>query len=314
MKAISIGEPLFNKLRKNFLFSGCIHSLFSEVCNINIDSIISDRNFEQLNSSNRFFITLTSELVGQGPFNIVLDSRNWKSFFSQIKIGNKVKVSLNNIFISSGNIVFFNKTYKWKAEVSPFKKSDLFWLNKNISKVRDYIPEKRLNNSFQVEIESAQKQFTESILKRDFFKFKESAQSLCGLGPGLTPAGDDFLAGFMIGVITFQYIFLDYNLAEEINQSILKFIQSRTHILSLNFLKLASQGLVTERVKDFLKALISSSQTELLEKCNRLFLWGSTSGIDLATGVISAYEVLGSEVWHRGRTSKRAVCGFQRWS
>ena len=41
----------------------------------------------------------------------------------------------------------------------------------------------------------------EGVRKRDARRIDEAVRGLIGLGPGLTPSGDDLLAGFMIGLI-----------------------------------------------------------------------------------------------------------------
>ena len=89
---------------------------------------------------------------------------------------------------------------------------------------------------------------------------------LLGLGPGSTPAGDDFLAGYSIGRLWFGAPALSLS------------DTSRTTWLSAEILRDAAEGLLWKRSKDLLESLSLDDAATLLKTVARIFDWGHTSG------------------------------------
>ena len=89
---------------------------------------------------------------------------------------------------------------------------------------------------------------------------------LLGLGPGSTPAGDDFLAGYSIGRLWFGAPALSLS------------DTSRTTWLSAEILRDAAEGLLWKRSKDLLESLSLDDAATLLKAVARIFDWGHTSG------------------------------------
>jgi hypothetical protein len=98
----------------------------------------------------------------------------------------------------------------------------------------------------------------------------EATRLLAGLGPGLTPAGDDYLLGIMaaLGLIGRS------NLAQEIAEAALP----RTTLLSGAFLRAAEKGLFAEEWHRLVEALLQGKEQATAEACERLSHWGATSG------------------------------------
>lgn len=101
----------------------------------------------------------------------------------------------------------------------------------------------------------------------------EPDESLIGLGPGLTPAGDDFVGGAMIALRTFGHA----NLADRIAAWALPLAEERTSRISRAHLECAAQGEGHEALHDWLHGF-KDSDYRRLEKI------GHTSGLDAAAG------------------------------
>ena len=115
----------------------------------------------------------------------------------------------------------------------------------------------------------------------------QGIRQLKGCGLGLTPAGDDFIAGFLIGLHLLQ------ELHGQDSQSTVEavFRAARgNNIFSNTFLDLARRGLLFGHMKDLLRALISGSESSVRRAARKLFGIGETSGADLATGLFMTLQ------------------------
>ena len=105
----------------------------------------------------------------------------------------------------------------------------------------------------------------------------KGVRTLSGCGLGLTPSGDDFIAGLLIGLSVRGTGFR--GLAEEV------YAAARTdNIFSNTFLDLARRGLLFGRMKDLITALGCDSEDAVRCAAERLFAVGGSSGADLGTG------------------------------
>lgn len=109
----------------------------------------------------------------------------------------------------------------------------------------------------------------------------KGVRSLRGCGPGLTPGGDDFIAGILIGLYLLQILHgLNFrSLADRIFRAALG-----ANIFSNTFLDLARRGLLFGRMKDLIQALLLGTNSGVRRAAGKLFAIGATSGADLATG------------------------------
>ena len=105
----------------------------------------------------------------------------------------------------------------------------------------------------------------------------EPDDALIGLGPGLTPAGDDFVGGAMIALRAFG----DDAAADHIAGWALPLARTNTNRISRAHLECAARGEGHEALHSFL----ASSDPRHLERLARI---GHTSGMDAAAGALAA--------------------------
>jgi len=120
--------------------------------------------------------------------------------------------------------------------------------------------------------------------RRDPEECLAAARSLLGLGPGLTPAGDDCLVGWLAGCRTASPA--GRALAEAVGSRLLREAAGRTGQLSRAFLGAVVAGEVAEPVRDF---VLAPDETRLAG----LLALGATSGADLLAGYLVACAALG---------------------
>ena len=109
------------------------------------------------------------------------------------------------------------------------------------------------------------------------------ARRLAGCGFGLTPGGDDFLAGAMIALhLAAQLTGNDYRPAIATIHAASK----TRHTLSAHFLALARDGFVAEPMRNLVTALLVGTARDVRSAAKRVLAIGATSGADLAAGFV----------------------------
>ncbi len=106
---------------------------------------------------------------------------------------------------------------------------------------------------------------------------------LAGCGFGLTPSGDDFIAGSLIGLNLLQ------RLTGRSHRALIRrlFAAARgANRLSNSFLELARDGRVTESVQKLVASLFQGKDREIRRRAQVVMAAGETSGADLLTGFV----------------------------
>jgi hypothetical protein len=114
---------------------------------------------------------------------------------------------------------------------------------------------------------------------------------LAGSGSGLTPAGDDFIAGLLVAMNLIERAHMCDLSAER--EAI--FRAARTdNVVSDAHLRLSRDGRVFESMRDLLIALACGDTSDVRGRAERLMAVGSTSGADTAVGLLAG---LSSRRW-----------------
>jgi hypothetical protein len=116
------------------------------------------------------------------------------------------------------------------------------------------------------------------------------AGRLVGLGPGLTPAGDDWLAGWLVGVRAAAAMNSDRPPLDldAVGRAVVGSARPRTSRLSLAFLQAAADGAAAEPWHALLAALAGADQTPLRHAAAEIMRHGATSGFDMLAGFLAA--------------------------
>ena len=289
VKARSMGKEIREKF--NYLDEGRIHSIFSDVINI------------ELSSEN--IVTVGNLDVGNGPYNVII---NYSGDFKTVGLNEGELVLINNErlrFVNTNSIIRFNNAVLWCSdwEVSP----DMNLFSKNLSYLRRLVIEKGDLRGFGFLLDDLG--IEDSVLpnrtvmkvrkKLDEFNERnfseegklEELKELVGLGPGLTPSGDDFISGFLY---TINYA-SDFNLIESFNIKFdewISFISQKTNKISRMDLFLALNDQPLEVVKNLIESLFGLKKYRVYNSALRLVDRGSTSGTDIITGIIFASELV----------------------
>ncbi len=115
-------------------------------------------------------------------------------------------------------------------------------------------------------------------------RVREAAAKIAGLGPGLTPSGDDFLAGVMLSAHAFSYP--NRNLIQRLCTILFETAAPRTTKLSQAFLKAARDGMAHEHWHSLLYTLTGEDIQAVHKAAARVLAFGETSGLDMLAGFL----------------------------
>ena len=142
---------------------------------------------------------------------------------------------------------------------------------------------------------------------RDNFQI-DLISRLLGLGPGLTPSGDDFLAGALIAL---RFLRLNDALGS-LWSIIASVMDERTHPISRSHLRAAAQGYCAPSVEAALRCLTEGDLLNLPAAVNGVTKLGHTSGWDILTGIVVALQgfASGSKLH---RSQRELIVGCKNW-
>jgi hypothetical protein len=111
------------------------------------------------------------------------------------------------------------------------------------------------------------------------------ARELIGLGPGLTPSGDDVLVGIEAALHALAHPSAGFVALA------LDAVELRTTELAATYLRHAAAGEFAERLHALVGALVGSDDAAIPAAIARSVAWGATSGTDCLVGVLIGLDV-----------------------
>jgi hypothetical protein len=114
----------------------------------------------------------------------------------------------------------------------------------------------------------------------DVTRLQDAAAHLAGRGIGLTPAGDDFLAGVML------WAWQAHPAPEPLCHTLMEVAVPRTTTLSAALLRAAARGECDAAWHQLLAALSTSSAAQFASAVQQIMAHGATSGADMLTGFL----------------------------
>lgn len=111
----------------------------------------------------------------------------------------------------------------------------------------------------------------------------QAAHAVIGLGPGLTPSGDDVVAGALVTLALLA------KLDPRVAHTVLELAREHTTALSSALLEAAAKGELIPQAAHLLEAIAAAApQPQIDARAADLFAVGAHSGHDLAAGILGA--------------------------
>ncbi len=126
-------------------------------------------------------------------------------------------------------------------------------------------------------------------------ELRSGISGLIGLGPGLTPAGDDVITGFVTALREAERlgIVADGSFSN-LERLIPVLSRGRTSLLSESMLRMACEGLAGESAAEMVNSLYGSDPRSVRKAARRLIGVGHSSGTDMLVGVLLATTLFSS--------------------
>lgn len=149
----------------------------------------------------------------------------------------------------------------------------------------------------QREMERVTPQLLAAVARLDGPAALQHAAGLIGLGPGLTPAGDDYLVGFLAGLWSAATDAAYLHFVSGLGKGIIR-LTCRTNDISRAYLLHAARGQVSSRLNDLAAAIAKGENPQRLRQVAQAALQvGHLSGLAATQGLLA-----GLAVWWASRS------------
>lgn len=220
-------------------------------------------------------VSIVTPQVGDGPFNLVVETG--VSFDESVDLQSPISLtpsslSLGNLTLHTAQARLWNPRPAWE---------ELHSRRRDIARCLNQfpIPDHQPPGSPSSKLPSA-------IVRADLLAVPALARQLAGLGPGLTPAGDDVLMGAMHAA----WIVHPREVAGPLTWKIAAASAVRTTSLSAAWLKAAARGEAGVLWHNLCGALPSGAPAPLQSSIAKLLSVGHTSGADALSGFIGVFS------------------------
>ncbi|MCQ5362348.1 MAG: DUF2877 domain-containing protein [Candidatus Methanomethylicia archaeon] len=132
--------------------------------------------------------------------------------------------------------------------------------------------------------------FCKSYFEKEPNQSMQAVLDIVGLGPGLTPAGDDALAGFLIG--TYYFTPRDHPLSGFLNGLRNEIGCKTTTAYSKRLLGLAVNGISNEYVRGLILGIAHQNYYALTINSKKILRLGATSGYFFLLGFMKGLEMI----------------------
>lgn len=284
IQARSVDQRFLLSLQRH-PFCGSVHSVFERVVNIEHDA--------------SELVTLASREVDNAPNTAVLNIANFVT--SGICVGDRVTGVEEELHVGERIAVALSAASVWEHSLGRYPGANA-GLSNQMSLARAYlgrygpaggmVANSGESNAFAREVSAALAQRATRLLDALAQGCHDCAcrhaKSMLGLGPGLTPSGDDFLVG-LFAVLNIDKSPCHGWLGSGID--VIDDAQSATNPISLAALKHAAEGRVRESIATLIGTLMYGTQEPLIDALRRVLAIGSTSGADIVAGILSGFEL-----------------------
>ncbi|MCE4043207.1 DUF2877 domain-containing protein [Lysinibacillus fusiformis] len=279
------GDNYFLQQLAETEFTGTVHSVFRHA--LNIRSTANDEIF-----------TLATKAMDNAPNSLVIDLDTLDNL--HIIQNDPVRIKHHQLLIEDKLTIALETATHWQCHL-PIFPSDMATLKQNIVQVKQFIDiygksggMKRSDSpvsAFEAETSRLLKERTallhEELCNRRFNNFQQYVLDLVGLGPGLTPSGDDFIVGLLTIIHLEQS---PCSIYQPLCESVIKWMKPLTNEISYTTLNKAAYGQVRESIHALVSAMLSGTEGEAIEALKKVLAIGSSSGTDIALGLISGFE------------------------
>lgn len=283
-----------------------VHSVFKNALNLIIGQ-------ERL-------MTLVNRNFDNAPDTIVTDTYHWNNV--GLEIGDTVEYSEGQISLPIGIAVCLRYAHSWSCQLPAYDTAEDTLLS-NVTFAERYIEQygrgvglkaavgylpKNVETTMIRGFQHLTDDLYQSLARSDLVHAEKCIQQIVGMGPGLTPSGDDYLMG-LLAVLNIPES-PAYSL-RKIGDYVLESANHQTHQISIAGLRQAANGRVRERLVDLCGAIMQTHLPVLQYALHCVLEIGSSSGTDIALGMLTGFKLhmQWSSVGRPGNTGQPKIEG-----
>jgi hypothetical protein len=259
LSALAVARPLLEGLT-NQAFSGRVWGVFEQACNL-----IDDRGR---------IIALVLPAVGQGPFSISVPGS--PGIFEPFLANQPAWANREAVVIGPWRIELTDAAI-WEPQIDRPEKPLKLNLIANILEPYANWPNLAEETPLAQRLLRLARQLIKAINQPDKLEqLSQAVAKLAGLGPGLTPAGDDYMIGAMAALWLTGH--------PEMMELIAATAIPRTNALSAAFLRAAARGEFMEPWHALAEAWQAEDEQAAVTAVTRIAAFGASSGADALAG------------------------------
>ncbi len=236
---------------------------------------VFDRACDLLNER-REVLSIVTQQIGNGPFNLVIKD---DIFFSEY-LNVESPISIYDSQLIVGDLTINTLGAKlWSS------RPDWEILRANRNSIRIQLASLPATNYQPFASDSPIYNLFPALIKADHGSVKNITSQFAGLGPGLTPAGDDFI----MGAIYAAWILHPFQTARMLAEEIANTAAPLTTSLSAAWLRSAGNGEAGILWHQFFETLILHDHFQAKIAMDKILATGETSGADAWAGFIGSF-------------------------
>jgi hypothetical protein len=229
-------------------------------------------------------MALVSPAHGNGPFHIVVPNEA----LTGLRVGDRVEF-YGNALVFSHRIITLPQAVVWSASLAALPDEAaatalnlLIQLSTSLTTIFAAMP------GLAPHALAGIKALTSGVQSANLALVAEGAHRLAGLGPGLTPAGDDFLVGLLAGIYLCESQWSLGLTVDQIADCIRQAAVGRTNHLSAAWLHHATRSEFGEPWHTLAQALQNGQRAAIDQAVQRILATGATSGHAAMVGFVHA--------------------------
>lgn len=248
-------------------------------------------------------LSLVTTSIGPGPFSVVV-SRPEGGATDEFDFGSLVDVesvvnatggslSVGSLYLQTSGAEIWQPWPDWArlAPLSLNRQTDLLWRLLDESAPPDSMAALLLGRSseaYHQRAYGAWADLAQGLKSGKAELSKRGARAMAGLGPGLTPAGDDFLIGIIYAIHCSPGSGGLHHLVEIIRDTAIP----RTTRLSAAWLEAGARGEASCGWHSLVDAMVAGREREVEAAAYQILPTGHTSGADALAGFLAARNIL----------------------
>jgi hypothetical protein len=292
LRASSIGRRAAESLQSGTV--GWVLASFTRVCDLVTDG--------------GAIVTLAQSGFERGPLTILLEPNAAGDLSTLFLAGAPFAVGMKELRISGSSArqvaVDFSGAAGWEPglrwEMLQLRRAQIRNNARIASRVVTERSTARAGAHWESRLHEAVLEVLEAHHRRHPDELRIAIMALCGLGEGLTPQGDDWLAGWLLGLRLAEPTATESRESESLGALVLDVAAGRTTLLSQAFLACAAEGEAAESWHLLLSQMaLHPTQESRIEYATRSILsHGATSGAAMLEGFLAGLGAVPDPAFH----------------